>query len=94
MQDNDYPVNWGFNEMEYLKSLDKEADNVNSPSHYNQHGVECIEAIRASLGDEFESYCKGNVLKYLWRYKYKNGLEDLKKAQVYLNWMVEAVEGK
>ena len=67
-------------------------DNVNSPSHYNQHGVECIEAIRASLGDEFESYCKGNVIKYLWRYQYKNGLEDLKKAQVYLNWMIKSVE--
>ena len=65
-------------------------DSVTHPSHYNQHGVECIEAIRASLGDEFESYCKGNVMKYLWRYKYKNGVEDLKKAQVYLNWMIEA----
>jgi hypothetical protein len=94
MGDNDYPVNWGSNEMEYLKSLDAKTDNVNSPSHYNQHGVECIDAIRASLGSEFESYCKGNVMKYLWRYKYKNGVEDLKKAQVYLNWMVETTEGK
>jgi len=68
-------------------------DNVTHPSHYNQHGVECIEAIRASLGDEFESYCKGNVIKYLWRYQYKNGVEDLKKAQVYLNWMIKSVEG-
>jgi len=68
-------------------------NNVNNPLHYNQdNGVECIEAIRASLGDEFESYCKGNVMKYLWRYKYKSGVEDLKKAQVYLNWMVESVE--
>jgi len=65
-------------------------DSVNHPSHYNQHGVECIEAIRASLGDEFESYCKGNIIKYVWRYKYKNGVEDLKKAQVYLSWMIEA----
>ena len=74
----------------FKETRDMVKDNVNHPSHYNQHGVECIEAIRASLGDEFESYCKGNVMKYLWRYKYKNGVEDLKKAQVYLNWMIEA----
>lgn len=67
-------------------------DNVNHPDHYNQHGVECITAIRASLGDGFPAYCKGNIMKYLWRYEYKNGLEDLKKAQVYLNWMVDHLE--
>lgn len=68
-------------------------DNVNHPSHYNNDsGIECIDAIRATLGDGFQDYCKGNVMKYLWRYKYKNGLEDLKKAQVYLNWMVESIE--
>jgi len=94
MEGNDYPVNWGYHEMEYLKSLDTKTDNVNSPSHYNQHGVECIEAIRASLGDEFGGYCKGNVMKYLWRYKYKNGVEDLKKARVYLDWLIEAEEEK
>lgn len=66
--------------------------NVNSPSHYNESGIECIEAIRASLGDEFPAYCKGNVMKYLWRYKYKNGLEDLEKAQVYLGWMIDYIK--
>ena len=67
-------------------------DMVNQPPHYNQFGIECIEAIKASLGDEFPAYCKGNVIKYLWRYKYKNGLEDLKKAQVYLGWMIDYTE--
>ena len=67
-------------------------DNVNKPSHYNQAGIECIDAIKASLGDEYPDYCKGNVMKYLWRYKYKNGIEDLKKAQWYLNSMVESIE--
>tara|TARA_R100000081_G_scaffold85407_1_gene54396 strand:- start:207 stop:713 length:507 start_codon:yes stop_codon:yes gene_type:complete len=69
----------------------KSQDNVNSPSHYNQAGIECIDAIKASLGDGYQDYCKGNVMKYLWRYKYKNGIEDLKKAQWYLNSMVESV---
>lgn len=67
-------------------------DSVNSPSHYNQAGIECIDAIKASLGDGYQDYCKGNVLKYLWRYKYKNGIEDLKKAQWYLNSMIESVD--
>lgn len=69
----------------------KPFDPVSKPSHYNQYGIEAIDAIRASLGPVgFQAYCKGNVIKYLWRYEYKNGLEDLKKAQVYLNWMVES----
>lgn len=68
-------------------------DNVNHPEHYTSGGIECIDAIRASLGDpEFADYCKGNVLKYIWRYRHKNGVEDLRKAQVYLNWMIEAEE--
>ena len=82
---------WFLYEEDIIKALEG-MDNVEHPSHYNQDGIECIEAIKASLGTGFPDYCKGNVMKYLWRYKYKNGLEDLKKAQVYLNWMVEAVE--
>lgn len=54
---------------------------------------ECIDAIRASLGNkEFADYCKGNIIKYLCRYRLKNGVADLKKAQVYLGWMIEAEE--
>ena len=68
------------------------SENVNSPSHYNQAGIECIDAIKASLGDGYEDYCKGNVMKYLWRHKYKNGIEDLKKARWYLNSMIESLE--
>ena len=69
------------------------SDNVNHPEHYTSGGIECIDAIRASLGDkEFADYCKGNIIKYLWRYRHKNGTEDLRKAQVYLNWMIEAEE--
>ena len=68
-------------------------DNVNHPKHYTSGGIECIDAIRASLGlSEFADYCKGNIIKYLWRYRLKNGVEDLKKARVYLDWMIEAEE--
>jgi hypothetical protein len=40
---------------------------------------------------EYKGYLKGNCLKYLWRYEYKNGLEDLKKAKVYLDWLIKEV---
>tara|TARA_R110002072_G_scaffold21045_3_gene75599 strand:- start:7069 stop:7317 length:249 start_codon:yes stop_codon:yes gene_type:complete len=61
-------------------------DNVNSPPHYNQSGIECIDAIRAALGpDGFKSYCHGNAQKYLWRHKYKGKpVEDLDKALWYI----------
>lgn len=60
-------------------------DMVNRPSHYNYGKIECIDAIRAMLGEEgFISYCKGNALKYTWRAGLKdNKEEDLKKAAWY-----------
>ena len=68
-------------------------DLVNSPSHYNQSGIECIDAIRAALGPEaFRNYCTGNALKYIWRHPYKNGKQDVEKAIVYLQWLKEAYD--
>lgn len=65
-------------------------DVVNKPSHYNKSGIECIQAIEASMTrEEFLGYLKGNVLKYNWRYRYKNGVEDLEKAQWYQNKLLE-----
>ena len=61
-------------------------DMVNSPPHYNNAGIECIEAIEAALTpEEFRGYCKGNNLKYTWRERYKNKTEDLEKAAWYLD---------
>ena len=68
-------------------------DMVNKPPHYNQAGVECIDALRAALGDGFEFYLQGNVMKYLWRYRYKNGTQDLEKAMWYLDALTTEVEG-
>ena len=67
-------------------------DPVNSPKPYNQAGIECIDAIRAATDDGFEYYLQGNIMKYLWRYKYKNGSEDLMKAQWYLSKLIEVVD--
>lgn len=77
------------------KAAAKAKDNVNSPKHYNhnEHGIECIQAIQASMSkEEFQGYLKGNCIKYLWRYKYKNGLEDLNKAQWYSNKLIEVTK--
>ena len=61
---------------------------VNHPPHYNQKGIECIDAIEAATDEGFEYYLQGNIIKYMWRYKYKNGVEDLKKAQWYLTKLI------
>ena len=65
---------------------------VDNPPHYNQAGIECLDAIKAATGEGYEFYLQGNILKYLWRYRYKNGLEDLKKAHFYLERMIEELE--
>lgn len=79
-------------ELEKLEQAGKEAygnvDMVNSPPHYNKAGVECIDAIQAATEDGFEYYLQGNILKYLWRYRYKNGVEDLEKAKWYLEKLI------
>ena len=69
-------------------------DMVNSPKHYCKGGIECIDAIKAAVSDlqGMEAVCAGNVIKYVWRYKGKNGLEDLRKAEHYLHWLIEEVE--
>ena len=60
-------------------------DEVNHPVHYNNGKVECIEAIEAaSSKEEFEGYLRGNVLKYVWRFRYKDNVKDLRKAKWYL----------
>ena len=70
-------------------------DAVQHPSHYTQGGIECIEAIRASMtADGFCDYCKGNIIKYIWRWRDKGGVEDLRKASVYLGWLINAADVK
>jgi len=65
---------------------------VTQPDHYNKGAIEAIEAIKASMHpQEYKGYLKGNCLKYLWRYEYKNGVEDLRKARVYLEWLIKEV---
>ena len=69
--------------------IKKIVDMVNSPPHYNQRGIECIDAIAASTAEGYQYYLQGNIIKYIWRYRYKNGVEDLKKAKWYLEKLID-----
>lgn len=67
-------------------------DPVNAPSHYIGK-IECIDYLRDKLTkEEFTGFCMGNVLKYSSRWRKKDGLQDLKKAKVYLEWAIENEE--
>lgn len=70
------------------------ADTVNHPSHYTAGKVECIDAIEAAtVGLEgIQAVCTGNVIKYVWRFSRKNGIEDLRKARWYLDKLIMEVE--
>jgi len=80
---------WKDVEWEKEEQASLQSDMVNHPPHYNQQGIECIEAIHAATGEGFEYYLQGNIMKYLWRYRYKNGIEDLEKARWYLDKLIE-----
>jgi hypothetical protein len=70
-------------------------DNVNHPAHYNTGKIEVINYINDKLNyEEFTGYLTGNIIKYISRYKHKNGLEDLKKAQWYLNYLINYMESE
>lgn len=70
-------------------------DPVNHPSHYTSGGIECIEAIESSMGEAaYKGFLKGNVLKYVWRYEQKKGAEDLRKAQWYLQRLIDIREAE
>jgi hypothetical protein len=65
-------------------------DPVNNPSHYTSGGIETIDYLKAKMNqDQFEGFLIGNILKYVSRQSLKNGLEDLQKANWYLNKLIE-----
>lgn len=69
------------------------SDAVNKPAHYNQGSIECIDAMKIVLTqEEFRGYLKGNVFKYLWREKDKNGNEDIRKGKSYYDSLIELID--
>jgi hypothetical protein len=75
------------------KELIKTTDEVNHPEHYTSGKYETIDIIKDSV-DDYKSYVHGNIIKYILRYKKKGGVQDLKKAQVYLSWLIGEEECK
>jgi hypothetical protein len=73
-------------EDEFITALDEALDKMrDGPDHYNFGEVQPIDLIRAQK----LSFCEGNVVKYVCRYRHKGGMEDLKKAMDYLQWVIE-----
>ena len=69
-------------------------DMVSHPKHYTQGGIECIDALKAATVGKcgIEAVCVANVIKYLWRYEEKNGIEDIRKAKFYIERLLKELE--
>lgn len=69
-------------------------DKVNKPEHYNYSKYECIDVVKdvTSGLNGVSAFYVGNVIKYIWRFQHKNGLEDLKKAKWYLDHLINEFE--
>ena len=102
-QRHTHPEELPFIDDEPLQSLNDQyaeiekvrQDIINSPGHHADSTIECIDAMEAMMTPEqFIGYLRGNVFKYQWRYEKKNGIEDLKKAQWYLDKLVSKVNEK
>ena len=83
-------------EQDLNECIGQDVDVVNHPSHYTKGSIECIDAIdSATTGKSgIEAVCVANVIKYLWRYEEKGGLESVRKAQWYLNKLISELESK
>lgn len=86
MQDNKNEIQVGGGEPAHKDAI--------NPQHYRNGKVECIDALEAATVNKtgVEAVCTANVIKYLWRYESKAGIEDVKKAQWYLNKLIEKLE--
>ena len=65
-------------------------DIVNHPKHYTYGTIECIDVIKEVTADliGIDAVCTAQIIKYIWRWKHKNGVEDLKKARWYLDYLI------
>lgn len=79
---------------EEVKMDENVPDMVNHPQHYTQGGIECIDALKAATVGKrgIEAVCVANVIKYLWRYEEKNGVEDVRKAKWYIERLLKELE--
>lgn len=78
----------------HLKESGETPDMVEHPRHYTQGSIECIDALKAATVGKrgIEAVCVANVIKYLWRYEEKNGIEDIRKAKWYIERLLKELE--
>ena len=87
---------WYVLTTDYIDGVISKSDNVNHPSHYNQNGMEVWDVIKAFTSNlsGAEAFYAGNVIKYILRWDKKNGIEDLEKAKVYIDKIIEGRKNK
>lgn len=74
-----------------IEVINNKVEDIKKPTRYNKRGVlECWDVIL----DQEMNFIEGSVLKYLWRYKEKNGIHDLEKAKVYIDKLIKEIEKK
>ena len=76
--------------------MTKASDKVNHPDHYTRGCIECIDALAAATVDlsGIDAVCTANAIKYLWRWKCKGGVEDLRKSIWYIERLIQEQEGR
>ena len=81
----------GFTAPELPSLKKKRTDAVNHPAHYTAGQIECIDALESATAGlcGIEAICTANAIKYLWRWKLKNGVQDLEKAKWYIDKLIE-----
>lgn len=90
LQDNLDKGYYAARRFELVKEKSKLIDNQD---HYKKAGVEPIDLMKQNFTkEEYSGFLQGNIIKYLLRFKRKNGVEDLKKALTYLTWLIEQEE--
>lgn len=76
-----------------LKEEPQSPDLLDNQTHYKNQGIEPIVLMKTNFSkEEYTGFLQGNVLKYMLRYKDKNGIEDLKKAKTYLTWLIDELD--
>ena len=83
----------GFVPVENYTAITGEEDIINKPAHYTQAGIEAIDYLKSTMSKEaYQGFLEGNVKKYMHRFRFKNGIEDLKKANWYLGKLIAELE--